>query len=56
MKVTSCPALKSKQIMYLLVMISEAAPTEAEDYYYAKGNPLYQQNTLQAFHIRRCGC
>ena len=32
-----------------MVMISEAAPHNAEDYYYAAGEPLFQQNTLQAF-------
>jgi uracil-DNA glycosylase len=30
-------------------MISEAAPERASDYYYAKGNPLFQQTTVQAF-------
>jgi uracil-DNA glycosylase len=34
-----------------MVMISEAAPSNAADYYYAKGTPLFQQNTLQAFHF-----
>jgi len=32
-----------------LVMISEAAPENAGDYYYARGNPLFQQTTVQAF-------
>ena len=32
-----------------LVMISEAAPPARNDYYYAKGNPLFQQTTVQAF-------
>jgi uracil-DNA glycosylase len=32
-----------------LMMISEAAPADAADYYYAAGNPLFQQTTLQAF-------
>jgi uracil-DNA glycosylase len=31
------------------VMISEAAPASSEDYYYAEGNPLFQQTTVQAF-------
>jgi hypothetical protein len=32
-----------------IVMISEAAPAAAGDYYYAKGDPLFQLTTLQAF-------
>jgi len=32
-----------------IVMISEAAPENPADYYYAKGNPLFQQTTVQAF-------
>jgi hypothetical protein len=32
-----------------LVMISEAAPENRADYYYAKGDPLFQQTTVQAF-------
>jgi len=32
-----------------LVLISEAAPQDLADYYYAKGNPLFQQTTVQAF-------
>jgi len=32
-----------------IVMISEAAPADSADYYYAKGNPLFQQTTVQAF-------
>ena len=33
-----------------LVMISEAAPPESGDYYYAaEGDPLFQQTTVQAF-------
>jgi len=32
-----------------LMMISEAAPADSADYYYATGNPLFQQTTLQAF-------
>jgi uracil-DNA glycosylase len=33
-----------------IVMISEAAPANAQDYYYAEGNPLFQQTTVQAFN------
>lgn len=33
-----------------LVVISEAAPVDSRDYYYAKGTPSFQQTTLQAFN------
>jgi len=33
-----------------IAMISEAAPANLEDYYYAKGNPLFEQTTVQAFN------
>jgi hypothetical protein len=33
-----------------LVVISEAAPEDSNDYYYAEGTPSYQQSTLQAFN------
>jgi uracil-DNA glycosylase len=33
-----------------IVMISEAAPASADDYYYAAGDPLFQQTTVQAFN------
>ena len=33
-----------------IVMISEAAPENPDDYYYAKGKSLFQQTTLQAFN------
>jgi uracil-DNA glycosylase len=33
-----------------IVMISEAAPADPGDYYYAKGDPLFQQTTVQAFN------
>jgi hypothetical protein len=32
-----------------IVLVSEAAPANPDDYYYAKGNPLFQQTTAQAF-------
>ena len=32
-----------------IVLISEAAPADPGDYYYAKGSPLFQQTTVQAF-------
>ncbi len=33
-----------------IVMISEAAPAERRDYYYAPGESLFQQTTVQAFN------
>jgi uracil-DNA glycosylase len=32
-----------------VVLISEAAPSETSDYYYAAGDPLFAQTTVQAF-------
>ncbi len=32
-----------------IVLVSEAAPADPGDYYYAAGNPLFQQTTVQAF-------
>jgi uracil-DNA glycosylase len=32
-----------------IVLISEAAPADPEDYYYAAGDPLFQQTTAMAF-------
>jgi uracil-DNA glycosylase len=33
-----------------LVLISEAAPANRNDYYYAKGDPAFEQTTVQAFN------
>mgnify|MGYP001817758117 FL=1 len=33
-----------------VVLISEAAPADPSDYYYAAGDPHYQQTTVQAFN------
>ena len=33
-----------------IILISEAAPADPADYYYAKGDPLFQQTTVQAFN------
>ena len=33
-----------------VAMISEAAPAGLDDYYYAEGNPLFAQTTVQAFN------
>ena len=32
-----------------IILISEAAPADSRDYYYAEGDPLFQQTTVQAF-------
>jgi uracil-DNA glycosylase len=32
-----------------IIMISEAAPEDPSDYYYAKGRPLFAETTIQAF-------
>lgn len=32
-----------------MAMISEATPADPRDYYYARGDPLFQQTTVQAF-------
>jgi len=33
-----------------MIMISEAAPRSLDEYYYARGNPLFEQTTVQAFN------
>jgi uracil-DNA glycosylase len=33
-----------------IILISEAAPVDPGDYYYAEGDPLFQQTTVQAFN------
>ncbi|RPI01356.1 MAG: uracil-DNA glycosylase [Calditrichaeota bacterium] len=33
-----------------IILISEAAPSEPADYYYADGEPLFQKTTVQAFN------
>jgi uracil-DNA glycosylase len=43
------PDIDVKPARVSIVMISEAAPENPADYYYAKGNPLFQQTTVQAF-------
>ena len=32
-----------------IALISEAAPADSDDFYYAEGDPLFQQTTVQAF-------
>lgn len=38
-----------------IIMISESAPQDSEDYYYAAGDPLFQQTTVQAFNDAGAG-
>ena len=40
--------LKPKNISF--VMIAEAAPANTREYFYAKGEPLFAQTTIQAFN------
>ncbi|HVP48354.1 MAG TPA: uracil-DNA glycosylase family protein [Bryobacteraceae bacterium] len=44
------PGINVKPETVSIVMVSEAAPENASDYYYAKGNPLFEQTTVQAFN------
>ncbi len=44
------PSISLKPELISMVMVAEAAPAKADDYYYAKGNPLFQQTTVQAFN------
>lgn len=44
------PGINVKPETVSIVMVSEAAPEKADDYYYAKGNPLFEQTTVQAFN------
>lgn len=44
------PGVSVKPETISIVMVSEAAPRNADDYYYAKGNPLFQTTTVQAFN------
>lgn len=44
------PNVEVKPREVSIILISEAAPEKPGDYYYAKGNPLFQQTTVQAFN------
>jgi uracil-DNA glycosylase len=48
------PGISVKPESVSIVMVSEAAPENPDDYFYAKGNPLFQQTTLQAFNDAGC--
>ncbi len=43
------PTINIKPENVSIVLISEAAPPEPGDYYYAAGKPLFAQTTVQAF-------
>jgi uracil-DNA glycosylase len=49
------PDIDVKPDKISIVMISEAAPANPNDYYYAKGDSLFQQTTVQAFNDARAG-
>ena len=44
------PNIDVKPDRISIILISEAAPAESCDYYYARGNPLFAQTTVQAFN------
>ncbi len=45
----SIPHVTIRSSKVRIVLISEAAPPDSSDYYYADGNPLFQETTVQAF-------
>jgi uracil-DNA glycosylase len=44
------PGVSVKPETISIVMVSEAAPQNAGDYYYATGDPLFERTTVQAFN------
>src|SRR5512137_2364933 len=44
------PGIQIKPDLVSIILISEAAPPRPGDYYYAKGESLFQQTTVQAFN------
>lgn len=44
------PNVSIKPATVSAVMVSEAAPDNASDYFYGKGDPLFQRTTVQAFN------
>jgi uracil-DNA glycosylase len=44
------PAVEVHPEAISVVMISEAAPVNRADYFYAQGDPLFQKTTVQAFN------
>jgi hypothetical protein len=44
------PDIETRPQNVSIIMIAEAAPTNLDDYYYAKGDPLFQRTTVQALN------
>lgn len=44
------PSVSVKPETISIVVVSEAAPENADDYYYSKADPLFQRTTVQAFN------
>jgi len=44
------PGVEIKPEKVSIILISEAAPANPDDYYYAEGDPLFQQTTVLAFN------
>ena len=44
------PSIEVRPDDISIVLISEAAPPDLHDYYYAEGDPLFAQTTVQAFN------
>ncbi len=44
------PGIRLSPETISMVVISEAAPSSPDDYYYARGDPLFEQTTVQAFN------
>lgn len=44
------PPVQARPNDVSIMLISEAAPADPSDYYYAEGRPLFLQTTLQAFN------
>ena len=43
------PSIEVRPESISVILISEAAPADPRDYYYAEGDPLFQQTTVAAF-------
>jgi len=44
------PGIEIEPEKVMVVMVSEAPPQDAGDYFYAKNNPFYMRTTIQAFN------
>jgi len=44
------PDVEVRPLQVSIAMIAEVAPPNPSDYYYAKGDPLFQRTTVQAFN------